>query len=110
MSLGTGKQPLFTRNSLKGQLIVLSKRYTTPRHPGEILDADYLKPRKLSHYDLAKSLHITETMANRFIAGHIPVNDVIAFGLGHLFHESPELWVRRQEDWDLAQAAESDSD
>ncbi|APZ31766.1 Virulence-associated protein I [Corynebacterium pseudotuberculosis] len=95
---------------MKGQLIVLSKRDTTPRHPGEILDTDYLKPRKLSHYDLVKSLHITETMANRFVAGHIPVNDVIAFGLGHLFHESPELWVRRQEDWDLAQNAENNLD
>lgn len=71
-----------------------------PRHPGKVLETEYLVPQNISHYDLAKQLHITETSLDHFIAGETDVDYVLAFGLAHVFRESPELWIRRQQDWD----------
>lgn len=74
----------------------------SPQHPGEILSERFLLPRGISHYDLAKTLHITESTITNLVAGRTSVTMGLAMRLARAFDLSAQEWIALQRAFDAA--------
>ena len=79
-------------------------RPPNPVHPGEMLLAEFLIPRKLSQRAFAQKLGWTAAKVNELIKGKRGVTADAALDLGKALKTSPELWLNLQMHYDLAQA------
>lgn len=80
-----------------------------PRHPGRILEEDYLNrlvPRK-TQAELAEWLGISRPRLNDLIHGRRAVTVDTALRLGRSVGPDPEFWLRAQLEWDLHEARSS---
>ena len=74
-----------------------------PTHPGEIVQ-EYMEGLGLTVSALAAHLKITRANLSRMIHGKTGVSAEMALRLAAAFGTSPEVWVRLQANYDLAQA------
>lgn len=74
-----------------------------PPHPGRIVRQDCLGPLGLTVTEGAKVLGVTRQALNNLVNGKSGVSPEMAFRLSKAFGSTPELWLRLQMNYDLAQ-------
>lgn len=79
----------------------VAKMSRKPIHPGEILNADYIIPSKLSQKRWAEMLKTTERTINEIVKGKRGISESIALRLSKLLGTSAEMWIRMQEQYNL---------
>jgi addiction module HigA family antidote len=81
-----------------------------PRHPGEVLLEEFLKPMQLTQRELAQAIHVPYQRVNDIIRQRRGVTPSTALRLAKFFGSTPDFWMGLQSRWDLyqAQAAEQE--
>ena len=74
-----------------------------PPHPGKSVYADCLEPLGLSVTAGAKALGVSRQALSSLVNGRARITPEMALRLGKAFDTSPELWIRLQAAWDIAQ-------
>ena len=75
-----------------------------PPHPGEYLLEECIRPLGLSVTEAARGLGVTRNTLSRLIHGHNGVSPEMAVRLSMAFGSTPEMWLRLQNAYDLADA------
>ena len=75
-----------------------------PPHPGDHIREDCLVPLNLSVTKAAELLGVKRQTLNNVINGHSGISPEMAIRLSKAFGGSPEVWLRMQMAYDLAQA------
>lgn len=75
-----------------------------PPHPGEYVLEDCIKPLDLTVTEAAEGLGVSRNMLSRLINGHNGVSPDMALRLSMAFGSTPEMWLRLQNRYDLAQS------
>jgi addiction module HigA family antidote len=70
-------------------------------HPGRILLEDYLAPRGISVWHLAKDLGVSIRRIYEIVQGQRPINSDIAHRLAHYFGLSERYWLNLQARYDV---------
>jgi len=78
-----------------------------PLHPGEILMEEFLEPKEISQYRLAKDIHVSPRRINEIVHGKRSITADTALRLARYFEMSPEFWLGLQMDYDLDVAQDS---
>jgi addiction module HigA family antidote len=76
-------------------------------HPGEILQAEFLKPMGISAYRLAKETFIPQTRVSEIIKGNRRITADTALRLAKFLGTSAKFWLGLQDDFDLEEEKES---
>ena len=76
--------------------------YLFATHPGETLREDILPALGMSKVALARSLKIGRQHLYDLLNEARPVTPQMALRLGKAFGNSPEFWLRMQQNYDLA--------
>ena len=74
-----------------------------PPHPGRIVRQDCLEPLRLSVTEGAKVLGVTRQALNNLVNGKSAISPEMALRLSKAFGSTPEMWLRLQMNYDLAQ-------
>ena len=74
-------------------------------HPGEILREEFLKPMKITPYQLAKELHVPVPRINDIVLEKRGVTADTAMRLSRFFGTSAEFWMNAQAFYELRNAA-----
>ncbi len=74
--------------------------------PGEILDEEFLKPKGITQYRLAKDTGVSPRRINEIVNGQRAITADTALRLGRYFAMSPEFWLNLQSHYDLEQGQE----
>jgi addiction module HigA family antidote len=74
-----------------------------PPHPGRIVRQDCIEPLKLTITETAKVLGVTRQALNNLVNGKAGISAEMAVRLSKAFGGSPEVWLRLQTNYDLAQ-------
>jgi addiction module HigA family antidote len=69
--------------------------------PGEILEADFLKPLGLSQYRLAKDIGVPARRINEIVKGKRAITADTALRLGRYFKMSAQFWLNLQSHYEL---------
>ena len=80
-----------------------------PAHPGSIVRSACLEPLGLSVTAGAKALGVTRQTLTKVINGRSGISPEMALRLSRAFGSTPEMWLRMQVAWDLAQARKQES-
>ena len=83
-------------------VLTISPQSRIPQHPGEVLQERFLTPRGISHYDLAKSLHITEATIFNLVNRRSTLTMGLAMRLSRAFPLSAQEWIAIQREFDQA--------
>jgi addiction module HigA family antidote len=75
-----------------------------PPHPGLSVRLNCLEPFALSVTEGAKALGVSRTTLSRLINGQAGVSPDMAIRLSKAFGATPDIWIRMQAAYDLAQA------
>src|SRR5579862_6449789 len=75
-----------------------------PPHPGQSVRLNCLEPFGLSVTEAAKALGVSRTTLSRLINGQAGVSTEMAIRLAKAFGATPDIWIRMQAAYDLAQA------
>ena len=62
-------------------------------HPGRILLEDYLAPRGISVFHLAKEIRVSPRRIYEIVQGERPIGAEIALRLAHYFGISKRFWL-----------------
>jgi antitoxin HigA-1 len=73
-------------------------------HPGGILLKDYIEPRGLTRYRVAKAIGVPQRRIDEICAGKRAISADTALRLGRLFGVEPQLWMTLQARYDLGVA------
>ena len=79
-------------------------RQTWNIHPGEILREEFLKPMKLSAYEVAKRLHVPAPRVNDIVLEKRGVSADTAVRLARFFGTTEQFWMNLQSSYDLRRA------
>lgn len=74
----------------------------SPAHPGQILEALYIKPHRLAITDVAEALGIARKNLYAILKGEYAISVEMAFKLSKAFDTTPEFWLQAQLHFDLA--------
>ena len=74
-----------------------------PPHPGRIGRHDCIEPLGLTITDAAKALCVTRQALNNLVNGKAGISPEMAVRLSKAFGASPEMWLRLQANFDIAQ-------
>lgn len=85
---------------------MLPKR-RVPKHPGEILLEEFLKPLGLSQVALAEHLGVPVQRINELVNGKRGVTPETAWLLAGAFDTTPEFWLTLQTNHELVKARPS---
>ncbi len=79
-----------------------------PPHPGEHILEDYIKPLGLTITEAAEMLGVNRKSLSQLVNGRTGISTLMALRLSIAFpNTSPELWMRLQTNYDLAQEREN---
>jgi antitoxin HigA-1 len=81
-----------------------------PPHPGRIVRQDCVEPLGLTITEAAKVLGVTRQTLNNLVNGKAGISAEMAVRLAKAFGSSPEMWLRLQASYDLAQLRQDDID
>lgn len=76
----------------------------SPVHPGQIIRHECLEPLGLNVTAAAKALGVSRQALNNVVNGKSGLSAEMAIRLSKAFGSTPEVWVRMQAAFDLAQA------
>jgi len=79
----------------------MAGRKLGPVHPGEVLEAEFLKPLGLSQHRLALDIGVDPRRINEIVLRKRGVTANTALRLGRYFQTSPEFWLGLQAQYDL---------
>lgn len=88
----------------------MSKRDFPPTHPGEMLLEEFLKPMKISQYQLAKATSVPPRRINEIVHGKRRVSADTALRLGRFFGMEAQFWLNLQARYDLETTREALAD
>jgi antitoxin HigA-1 len=74
-----------------------------PPHPGRIVRQDCVEPLGLTITEAARALGVTRQALNNLVNGKAGISPEMAVRLSKAFGSSPEMWLRLQANYDLAQ-------
>jgi addiction module HigA family antidote len=77
-----------------------------PPHPGQYVLEDCIKPLGLTVTEAAEGLGVTRNTLSRLINGRNGVSPEMAVRLSKAFGSTPEMWLRLQTAYELAQVQE----
>ena len=77
------------------------KKRLAPVHPGEILLEEFMKPRGITQYRVAKDIHVSPRRINEIVHGLRAVSADSALRLGRYFGVAPQFWLNLQASYDL---------
>ena len=80
-----------------------------PPHPGLSVRLNCLEPFSLSVTEGAKVLGVSRTTFSRLINGQAGVSPDMAIRLSKAFGATPDIWIRMQAAYDLAQARQHEA-
>ncbi len=80
-----------------------------PRHPGQVLLEDFLRPNKISQTDLSDHLGWTYARLNEIVNKRRGLTAASALALADAFDIDPEFWMDCQRDWELWHAKKEHS-
>jgi len=80
-----------------------------PVHPGEILLEDFIKPRGLTPYLMARDINVPALLINQIIKRERGVSADTASRLARYFGTSAKVWVRMQKRYELEVAQKCSS-
>jgi addiction module HigA family antidote len=80
---------------------ILMKKSLEPVHPGEILSEEFMKPRGITQYRVAKDIHVSPRRINEIVHGARAVSADTALRLGRYFSVAPQFWLNLQSRYDL---------
>ena len=72
-----------------------------PKHPGEILLEEFLKPMGISQYKLAKDITVHTRRINEIVHGQRSISADTALRLSRYFGLSERFWLNLQARYDL---------
>ncbi len=72
-----------------------------PVHPGEVLLEDFIKPRGLSQYRVAKDIGVPTLRITQIVRGQRSITADTALRLARYFGTSANVWLRMQARYDL---------
>jgi addiction module HigA family antidote len=72
-----------------------------PVHPGDVLREDFMKPLRLSQYQLAKDIGVSPIRISQIVRGKRGVTADTAMRLARYFGTSAEVWLCLQAAYDL---------
>lgn len=72
-----------------------------PVHPGEVLLEDFIKPRGLSQYRVAKDIGVPTLRVTQIVRGQRSITADTALRLARYFGTSANVWLRMQARYDL---------
>jgi antitoxin HigA-1 len=72
-----------------------------PRHPGDVLKAEYLDPLGITQQELADYLGITRVRINEVLLGKRAISTDTAIRLARFFNTSVHYWLGMQTELDL---------
>ena len=78
-----------------------------PRHPGQILAEDYMRPSGLSAFKLAKTFGLTTSRISRLMRCEHALTADTALYLASYFGGNARDWLMLQVDYDLSVAVSS---
>jgi addiction module HigA family antidote len=76
------------------------------RHPGEILEEEFLMARSLSQYRVAVDTGVPPRRINEIVLGKRGITADTALRLARYFDNDPLYWMQLQSLWDLQRARE----
>ena len=80
-----------------------------PPHPGLSVRLNCLEPFSLTVTEGAKVLGVSRTTLSRLINGQAGVSPDMAIRLSKAFGAPPDIWIRMQAAYDLAQARQHEA-
>jgi addiction module HigA family antidote len=81
-----------------------------PVHPGRVIREDCLDYLELTVTSAARILGVSRQALNNVVNGKSAVSAEMAIRLSKAFGSSPDLWLRLQSAYDLAQARKRESE
>lgn len=75
-----------------------------PVHPGEILREEFMEPKGISAYKLAKDISVPLTRITAILEGKRAVTADTALRLSRYFHMSDGFWANLQAHYDIETA------
>lgn len=81
-----------------------------PPHPGRIVRQDCLEPLGLTVTAGAKVLGVTRQALNNLVNAKGGISPEMAFRLSKAFGSTPEVWLRLQVNYDLAQVRKHEAE
>lgn len=79
----------------------MAAKRIAPIHPGEILHEEFLEPKALSQYRLAKDISVPPRRINEIILGKRGITADTALRLARYFGTTDEFWMNLQVRYDL---------
>ena len=71
-------------------------------HPGEILREEFLKPMKISAYELAKRLHVPPPRINDIVLERRGISADTAVRLSRFFGTTEQFWLNLQDAFEVS--------
>ena len=78
-----------------------------PKHPGEVIQSDYLDPLEIPVQEIAARLGVTRQSMSKVLHGHAAISIRLAIGLSQQFGRTAEEWLLLQTTWDLWKARQA---
>lgn len=79
----------------------MPRRKTSPIHPGEILQEEFLAPLGISQYRLAKDISVPPRRINEIVRGERSITADTALRLARFFRTTERFWLNLQIRYDL---------
>jgi addiction module HigA family antidote len=79
-----------------------------PPHPGRIVKQDCVEPLGLTITGAARALGVSRQALNNLVNGKGGISPEMAVRLSKAFGGSPEMWLRLQANYELAQVRQSE--
>ena len=73
-------------------------------HPGEILREEFLKPMKITPYELAKRLHVPVPRINDVVREKRGITADTAVRLARFFGTTEQFWMNLQSSYEVREA------
>ena len=74
------------------------------RHPGRVLQEEYLEPLGISAYDLARAIQVSEDSVHDLLSAQRQCSGDFALRLARAFQTPPQFWLGLQNHYDLDHA------
>ena len=79
-----------------------------PPHPGRIVKQDCVEPLELTITEAARALGVIRQALNNLVNGKAGISPEMAVRLSKAFGASPEMWLRLQANYELAQVRQDE--
>ncbi len=73
-------------------------------HPGEVLREEFLKPMKITAYELAKQLHVPAPRINDIVLEKRGITADTAVRLARFFSTTEQFWMNLQASYEVRRA------